>query len=810
MDIEPGVLYGLPNNINKKKEFLTDSISIFSIRDGYILNKDGSIAIGFKLTLPEEESMDADGFTSLINGFSAACKRLPIGTVIQKMDIYYQEEFNIPIASELPFFHRKTLEAHNKKKILKHKSLLFLRFLNKENNPLNTSSTLGSVFFTPSIEEILKNKESIESACGEFMHSMPSGLEMEMMNDEEHKKIMYQYINLNFTREPIGFESGLTALEDSIVSNFHTKIVRMKGQAQDVFDSSNNNLGIEGVTSPFTWPITHFANFPHIVCQQVEIISDEQFRKAKSRELAFVAQLTFGARGRELAEYIQESFMDLEKELNEKNTKIVKLNYHVIVWDIYREKLQVNIDYIKSSFGKLGILAEEEKEDTLTTFLTNIPGGTGFLEGVPMPLETAVAYLNFVTPKQGDQAGILLSNRHGQPIYYDPFKYTLDNQHAFVFGPSGSGKSFFNGKMIKDRYYAGHTVIVIDSGGTYRMLFEALGGTYIDYRPERPLQFNPFLFKKNGARYIPNPEKISFLINFIAKIWKGDLHKNPLSEIEYAIFSKFLSKYYEALSDKDVPTLIGFCTWLKNYTVEEKIANDLFNVTEFLLILEPFTEGIYKEHFNALEIVHPEDTKLLCFELEAIKSDSKLYPLVVKVLFDYVLQLVASQGEEKKFIDIEEGWTMLDDSSQDYIESFFRKGRKTNTSIRIITQNVDEIKNSSIAGAMKNNASTFMLLYNDKESVRSDIADFLGMTSFDLEKYASLRRRDSYIDGYREVFIKEMDTSSVWRVETSLFEHGILTSRPDERNAIAKLKKATGDIEIAVIDWVESVLKKYK
>ena len=38
--------------------------------------------------------------------------------------------------------------------------------------------------------------------------------------------------------------------------------------------------------------------------------------------------------------------------------------------------------------------------------------------------------------------------------------------HVFVFGPSGSGKSFFNGKMIKDRYYAAHTMVVIDSGGT--------------------------------------------------------------------------------------------------------------------------------------------------------------------------------------------------------------------------------------------------------------------------------------------------------------------------------------------------------
>ena len=130
---------------------------------------------------------------------------------------------------------------------------------------------------------------------------------------------------------------------------------------------------------------------------------------------------------------------------------------------------------------------------------------------------------------------------------------------------------------------------------------------------------------------------------------------------------------------------------------------------------------------------------------------------------------------------------MLEDDSESYIESFFRKGRKANTAIRIITQNVDEIRNSRIAGAMRNNASTFMLLYNDKESVREEMAQFLDMDAFDKEKYASLRRRDHYEDGFREVFIKEMNTSSVWRVELSLYEHGLLTSRPDERNAIKAL-----------------------
>ena len=220
-----------------------------------------------------------------------------------------------------------------------------------------------------------------------------------------------------------------------------------------------------------------------------------------------------------------------------------------------------------------------------------------------MPIETATAYLNFCSPRKGDASGILLSNRHGEPIYYDPFKYSLDNQHAFVFGPSGSGKSFFNGKMIKDRFHSGHTLVVIDSGGTYRLLFEALGGKYIEYRADQPLNLNPFLIKKRDDTYKPEPEKISFLINFLAKIWKGDLNKNPLSEVAYAMLSKFLTLYYAGLSGDDIPTLIHFCDWLQGYVVAENIQPGLFDLENFLIVIEPFTHGMYKDHFNATEMI---------------------------------------------------------------------------------------------------------------------------------------------------------------------------------------------------------------
>ena len=800
---DQGALYTRRQQL--KKGTLSDGISIAAFEDGFVINKDGSLAVGFALSLFEEEALSEVDFASLVHAFSAATQRLPIGTVIQKLDIYWEDQFAVDIPPDVPFFHRKTLAHHQGKKLLKHQCVLYLRFFSQPLTPTSTFLALGSQLFKTPFADLAAKRKEASSACREFVAALPSGLTLSKLSDAQNKALLYKYTSLTFHRTPIGFERSMVSLPDGVAMGVYLKSVSMKRQAEEVYYARKNDFGPSGVTSPFTWPLSHFSRFPHMICQSIELIDDKRFRKAKSLELEYSAQLKLQARSKELAEYMQERLVSLEKVLDEQDARIVKLNLNVLVWHADKETLQTRVDQIKSAFSKLGIEAAEEAADTDNTFLANIPGGTGFLEGAHMPLETAVAHFNFFTSRKGDAHGIILQDRHGTPILYDPFKYSLDNQHVFLFGPSGSGKSFFNGKMIKDRYYAGHTVVVIDSGGTYRLLFEALAGKYIEYNPEKPLRLNPFLVKRKNGQYKPDTDKVAFLVNFLAKMWKGDLTKNPLSEVEYALLSKFLTFYYQALDSKAIPHLIGFCTWLKGHLQQEAISEDLFDAANFFIVLEPFTAGIYKDHFNAFEVEHLEDSKLLCFELEAVKNDRKLYPLVVQVLFDYVLQLVATQPAQKKFIDIEEGWTMLDDASESYIESFFRKGRKTNTAIRIITQNVSEIKDSRIAGAMKNNASTFILLYNDKSSVREDIAAFLGMDAFDMEKYASLRRRDHYLDGYREVFIKEMDKSAVWRVGLSLFEHGVLTSRPDERHAISALVQQHGSLQPAVSAWVNQI-----
>ena len=110
-----------------------------------------------------------------------------------------------------------------------------------------------------------------------------------------------------------------------------------------------------------------------------------------------------------------------------------------------------------------------------------------------------------------------------------------------------------------------------------------------------------------------------------------------------------------------------------------------------------------------------------------------------------------------------------------------------------------EVEGSGLGAALKNNASTCLLLYNEKASSRARLGHFLGLSELAMEQYASLGRGAAY----REVLIKEMDRSSVRVVKTSLYEHALLTSAPDECLRIEALRAAQGSLEKGIAAWVK-------
>ncbi|AXI24020.1 AAA-like domain [Cardinium endosymbiont of Sogatella furcifera] len=801
-----------------QEKYIENYIPIVEFQDGCIILEDGAVAIGYQLNLFPDEGVGEEVYKNCIDSLAQTIRRFPIGTVIQQLDSYSNKTFHTKIQNGYNFFHQKQLEHCNGHIFLTHVTYLFVicRPTTHSIEPHTTTFSCGKGYFKHPLSELKKTIDQVKKCSLELESAFPDGCQYRQLTASNNLSLLYAYLNLDFSGTIDGLEHGLTNQKGFFkIGNKQVAIVSMQSQSNKPDYTSKNGLGNGGgVTVPFTWGLSHYMNCPHIVVQAIAIQNTEDFLQSRSKALEW-SQAT-KRNNREIRNVNQdmEELIAFEAAIRAQEEIIVTLNYLVILYEVDPKQLADNIEKVKKVFKKLDMAPFVEDYDTTNLYFSAIPGnGHQLYRGQPMALKTALSYFNKITPRKGADNGILLASRQQTPIYYDPFNLNLDNQNAFVFGPSGSGKSFFNGKMIKDRFQSGHIVIVIDSGGTYRRLFQILGGKYIEYNAATPLHLNPFLIKpESNGLFKPDINKITFLVQLIGKIWKGDLNTNPMSEVDKALLAGWIPEYYATLHKESVPSLTGFYDYLKKLVdqkdqqVKKLTDEGLFLFHEFFIVLHPFAHGIYKKHFNSYEQVYLEDHKLICFELEAIKNNPKLYPLVVQVLFEFAFEIVAQYPDVTKFIDIEEGWTMLDDYAEENIEAFFRKGRKTKTSIRIITQNIDEIKASKIAGAMKNNASTFILLYNEKKSSREDIGDFIGMTPFEMEKYESLRRKNGS-DGYREVFIKEMGDSNIWLLQTSLWEHALLTSRPDERNAITRLIQEKGDAQLGIAEWVDGQRK---
>ena len=113
----------------------------------------------------------------------------------------------------------------------------------------------------------------------------------------------------------------------------------------------------------------------------------------------------------------------------------------------------------------------------------------GSLPGAPINLERArksktnnlADFLPVYGPREGDDdPAVIFRNRLNGLVSFNPFDPGLPNYNSLVTGSSGAGKSFLNNCILLQELARGLRVFIIDIGGSYKKLTEALGGQYMD------------------------------------------------------------------------------------------------------------------------------------------------------------------------------------------------------------------------------------------------------------------------------------------------------------------------------------------
>ena len=441
----------------------------------------------------------------------------------------------------------------------------------------------------------------------------------------------------------------------------------------------------------------------------------------------------------------------------------------------------------------------------------------------------------YYTDRQGVPVAIDITGKEGK-------NKLTDNSNFFCLGPSGSGKSFHINSVVRQLHEQGTDVVMVDTGNSYEGLCEYLGGKYISYTEERPITMNPF--RINREEY--NIEKIDFLKNLILMIWKGSDSQIP--EIEFRIVEQIIIDYYDAYFNgftrytdeqrevllknlfaaasrknpnkpprevdemvrKQIEVLEARRAALKvtelsfnsffDYSFDrlEQICteNDITTISysTYSTMLQPFYKGgAYEKILNETVDSALFDETFIVFEVDAIKENKKLFPIVTLIIMDVFLQKMRIK-KNRKVLVIEEAWKAIASPLMaEYIKFMYKTARKFWASVGVVTQEIQDIIGSEIVKeAIINNSDVVMLLDQSKFKERFDeIRKILGLTEVDCKKIFTINRLENK-DGrsfFREVFIRRGTTSGVYGVEEPHECYMTYTTERAEKEALKLYKK---------------------
>ena len=548
-----------------------------------------------------------------------------------------------------------------------------------------------------------------------------------------------------------------------------------------------------------------------------------------------------------------EDIKRVQEVIARESKQLVYTHFNMVVAVSAGADLQKCTNHLENAFGRMGIHISKRAYNQLELFVGSFPGNCYTLNEEYdrfLTLSDAAMCLMYkerVLHSEETPLKIYYTDRQGVPVAIDitgkegKNKLT-DNSNFFCLGPSGSGKSFHINSVVRQLHEQGTDVVMVDTGNSYEGLCEYLGGKYISYTEERPITMNPF--RINREEY--NIEKIDFLKNLILMIWKGADSQIP--EIEFRIVEQIIIDYYDAYFNgftrytdeqrevllknlfaaasrknpnkpprevdemvrKQIEVLEARRAALKvselnfnsffDYSFDrlEQICteNDITTISysTYSTMLQPFYKGgAYEKILNETVDSALFDETFIVFEVDAIKENKKLFPIVTLIIMDVFLQKMRIK-KNRKVLVIEEAWKAIASPLMaEYIKFMYKTARKFWASVGVVTQEIQDIIGSEIVKeAIINNSDVVMLLDQSKFKERFDeIRKILGLTEVDCKKIFTINRLENK-DGrsfFREVFIRRGTTSGVYGVEEPHECYMTYTTERAEKEALKLYKK---------------------
>ncbi len=788
----------------------------FSVEDndgiGVIYTKTGEYSAILEIENPVQKySADADCYYDFCHLFSAVVQTLGEGYAIHKQDVFSRRGFVQADAKEKEFLSRSYFSYFEGRPYTDTRTCLVITQESKKGKLYSFDLKKWKDFLV----KIRKVKDQLRDG----------GMKVRFLTADECDSYVDRYFTLDFNSPVVTMnnfkvdDEGI-GMGDRKCRVFSLVDVDCAGLPSLVRPFTNVEVNNTGMPLDLMSAIDSIPEAETVIYNQMIFIPNQK-RELSALEKKKNRHASIPNPSNQIA---VEDIKQVQEVVAREGKQLVYTHFNLVVCCPRNADMQKPVNHLENMFGRMGIHISKRAYNQLELFVNSFPGNCYNMDPeydrflTLSDAATCLMYKEHVQRSEDTPLKIYYTDRKGMPVAIDitgkegNVKMT-DNSNFFCLGPSGSGKSFHMNSVVRQLHEQGTDVVMVDTGNSYEGLCEYLGGKYISYTEEKPITMNPFKITKEEI----NIEKINFLKNLILQIWKGS--EGIVTKTEDRLIGQAIEEYYRSYFTGKIDAPLSFNSFFDFAVVripEIITENELKGIDTADLnyqLRDFYKGGSHETTLNENMDSTLFDETFIVFEIDAIKDDATLFPIVTLIIMDVFLQKMRLK-KNRKVLVIEEAWKAIATPLMaEYIKYLYKTARKFWASVGVVTQEIQDIIGSEIVKeAIINNSDVVMLLDQSKFRERFDnIKAILGLTDVDCKKIFTINRLDNK-EGrsfFREVFIRRGSTSGVYGVEESHECYMTYTTERAEKDALKLYKSELGcshqdAIERYCRDWDNS------
>ena len=802
----------------KRKKIFQDIY--FSVEDvdgiGVLYTKTGEYSAILKLENPVQKySANIDNYYEFTNLLTALAQTLGEGYAIHKQDVFIKKKFHDETNDNHEFLSESYFRYFTGRTYTDVQTYLIITQENKKSRLFSFDSKKWRDFLV----KIRKVKDQLKD----------SGVDSTYLDGATARDYVDRYFSMNFTGKIVSMTNFKVDDESISMGNKRCKVYSLV----DV-----DCINLPGVIRPYTnievnntsMPVDLVSLVDNIPVAETVIYNQMLFMPNQKRELSLLDKKKnrHASMPNPSNLIAVEDIKKVQDVIARENKQLVYAHFNLVVSVPIDEDIQKCTNHLENSFGRMGIHISKRAYNQLELFVNSFPGNCYGMNPdydrflTLSDAATCLMYKEHIQHSEDTPLKVYYTDRQGVPVAInisgkEGKNKITDNSNFFILGPSGSGKSFFTNSMVRQLWEQNTDVVLVDTGNSYEGLCDYVNGKYISYTEEHPITMNPFAIKREEL----NIEKIGFLKNLIMLIWKGT--NGRITKTEDHLIEDVITEYYDAHFRTGKVKELSFNTFYEYSTARiPEIVRDNnlegIDLATYNYLLKDF----YKGGNHELTLNENLDTALfdetfIVFEIDSIKDDPLLFPLVTLIIMDVFIQKMRIK-KNRKVLVIEEAWKAIASPMMaEYIKYLYKTARKFWASVGVVTQEIQDIVGSPIVKeAIINNSDVIMLLDQSKFKERFDeIKAILGLTDVDCRKIFTINRLENK-EGrsfFREVFIRRGQNAAVFGVEEPHECYMTYTTERAEKEALKLYKRELRcshqqAIEAYCRDWDRSGISK--